>query len=316
MAGMTRKHLFGLIGIGDVVVPTIEKAYNDKLTKEWEGGLGDDPHGYKWHTRLHASSAPGSNASCKRKSLYGFLDLPKEAPEGMRLIRYAEVGLDAEARLVDIWDKYGILLSAHTDDEHQTNLKEPELWFSGNMDAAILPEGKNSPHIVEIKSRALEKVQAMKTGKEPVDHKHENQLRSYVAMANEQKLFMDDPRVESPCTSGSVLYVARDNPNVFHEFVFQHDPEWWEKTVERIKEIQTAFIEERNDLDIPRNEDGSKVGWSKGECCYCELKKWCKKDFTEEVFDLRESHLVKKAKEDNPNYDYDKARKRVLDAWN
>lgn len=315
MAGLSRKHMFGLIGIGNIVEPTIGAAYDNKLRREWEEGLGDDPHGYKWHTRLHASSAPGSDASCKRKLLYGLLDLPKEAPDDFGLIRYAEVGLDAEARLVDVWDDYGILLSAHTDDEHQTNLVEPDRWFSGNMDAAILPPGKSSPHIVEIKSRGIEKVKAMKIGKEPVDPKHEAQVRSYISMAHEQELFMDDERVTEPCNSGSVLYIARDNPNVFHEFVFKYDEEWWDDVKDRLDEVVEAFKEERNDLDIPRNDDGTKVGWSKGECQYCPLKKECKADYTDEVFDLRDSALVKKALEINENYDYDKARERVLETW-
>lgn len=315
MAGISRKHLFGLLGVGQVVIPTIKAAYEDKLKKEWEGGLGDDPHGYKWHTRLHASSCPGSNASCKRKLLYGLLDLPKDEPTSAELNRYAEVGLDAEARLVDIWHQYGILLSAHTNDEYQTNLVDPEVWFSGNMDAAIFREDTKSPHIVEVKSRGIEKVQAMKIGTEPVDHKHENQCRAYISMAHEQKLFMDNDRVENPCTSGSVLYIARDNPNVYHEFVYEYDEEWWANAKGRLHEVIDTFKDERNDLDIPRNPDGSKVGWSKGECKWCELKPLCKKDFTEEVFDLRDSYLVKKALEVNPNYSYDDARKRVLKEW-
>lgn len=314
--GMSRKQLLSLIGVGNIVEPTIKEAYEDKLRKEWEEGLGDDPHGYKWHTRLHASSAPGSDAICKRKLLYGLLDLPKSSPDDFGLIRYAEVGLDAEARLVDIWDRYGILLSAHTDDEHQTNLVEPDLWFSGNMDAAILRRDTKSPHIVEIKSRGVEKVKAMKNGTEDCDPKHEAQVRSYISMAHEQELFLDDERVENICDSGSVLYIARDNPNIIHEFTFEYSEKWWEETKARTKEVQEAFLAESIDIEIPTNEDGSKVGWSKGECQYCPLKKTiCKPDYTEGITDLRDSHAITVATEINPNYSYEEAKERVLNEW-
>lgn len=312
---MSRKQLFALVGIGKIVEPTIEAAYAAKLKKEHEEGIGGDPHGYKWHTRLHASSAPGSNASCKRKSLYGLLDIPESLPPDMRLIRYAEVGLDAEARLVDVWDKFGILLSAHTDDEYQTNLVEPDLWFSGNMDAAILREDTKSPHIVEIKSRSIEKVLAMKNGTQEVDHKHENQLRSYVSMAHEQELFLDDERVENVCNSGSVLYVARDNPSIFHEFGYQYDENWWQETKARIKEIKENFLNETIPQDLPMDENGKNIGWSKGECQWCSLKKYCKADWKDGIINISDSHALKVAKEINPDYSYEEARERVLSAW-
>ena len=312
---MSRGQLNSIIGIGNIVEPTITKAYENKLRKEWEGGKEASPHGYRWSTRLHASQAPGADSDCKRKLLYSLLGLPKEEPDSVRLIRYAEVGLDAEARLVDIWYEDGILLSAHTNDEFQTNLTDKEHWFSGNMDAAILRESTKSPHIIEIKSRGIEKVSAMKSGRELVDPAHEAQLRSYLSMAHEQKLFMDDPRVENPCISGTVLYIARDNPNIYHEFQYEWDEQWWLDVKDRLSEVVSAYKEERNDLDIPRLPDGKKVGWSKGACQWCSLKPECKKDFIEENFDLRNSNLVKKALEIDPTYDYDAQRERVFAAW-
>lgn len=349
---LSRQQLFNLIGIGYVVEPEIQKAYAYVAQKEWEEQSGDNPHGYKWHTRLHASSFPGSTESCKRKLLYGLLDIPKSEPTDINLTRYGEVGLDAEARLVDAWYKYGILLSAHTDDQYQTNLKDESVWLSGNMDAAILPFKKTSPHIVEVKSRGIEKVLAMKAGTEPCDPSHENQCRSYIEILNEnppygslypgQKMIVDAEtwQIISPirsehqrefgkdkdrqwehfelghCTSGSVLYIARDNPNIFHEFVFEHDPDWWNDGKERLTEVKDCFIEETIPQDLPMHEDGKAVGWSKGDCAYCPLKRdICKPDHKEGIVNIKDSNALRVAKEINENYSYEEARKRVLNAW-
>lgn len=341
----TRQHMFNLLGLSKVVDPLLQNAYRTREQEIYDNDLENSPHGMKWSLSLHASSFPGDfRVACGRRAVYGLMDIPDKEPISNALRQYAEMGQDIEKRIVDALDSYGVLLSAPSDCDKQTNFVDKEVWLTGSTDAAILPYKQNSPHIVEIKNRALNKVLEMKAGTLECDPKHEAQLRAYMAMSRDKpwpNFFVcgetwriseasslngiDVCRVHGysdclvkvrleKCISGSVYYVARDNPSVSHEFFFEHDQEYYDNG----KKLLSSYIDDfRNGIlpERPKDLEGKPISWGQNQCRYCPKKIQCRADYKEGVLELKDSNSIEYAKSIRPQYSYEKTREQVLSQW-
>jgi hypothetical protein len=274
------------------------------------------------------------------------MNVPKPAPTSRFLRSVADSGKAIEDELVERWDAAGYLLSASVDSEFQTGFTDKEYWLTGNTDAAVLPFKWTRPHIIEVKSKAHDKVLEMQRLQRGPDPAHRNQCLTYIGFANEYHPFRkvsvckDTWRIAhakkhtkgfcrihntvkcvitvdlSPCIDGSIYYVSRDDPSTTHEFTFSYDPEFMRKGREALDAWREMF---RLNLlpDRPRHEDGKLVGWSELPCKFCDLKKHvCKPDYQEKVMGLKTSHAIDFTKSVWPDYDYQTTRKKVMDRWN
>lgn len=338
----TRIQLFVAAGIVRLIEPLTDLVYKEAEKNIWINDLDSSPHGEAWNTSFHASSFPGDDQlACGRKAVYSLLNIPNPKPTSRFLRGVADAGKAIETEIVRRFYNAGLLLSAPPDAETQTGFKDEEYWLTGNCDAIVLPYKWNRPHVIEIKSKADDKIQLMKALQRKWDDKHRNQILTYIGFTHEThpwkeatvcrdtwKLATSDDvlcRVHgnrdclitiplAPCKSGTIFYVSRDNPSNTWEFTFSYDPIFMDKGRSKIMEWQEAF--QREILpDRPRFDDGKLSGWSKQPCQYCDLKPLCKKDWTDKVESLRDSHAIKFTKELRSDYDYDKTREAVIDRW-
>jgi hypothetical protein len=232
--------------------------------------------------------------------------------------------------LVDRWAKGGYLLSADINSEFQTGFVDEEHWLTGNTDAAILPRRWTRPHIVEVKSKAHDKVLAMKNLERGPDKKHRLQVLTYIGLAHELHPWKEvriDPQTWrlhpdgwplqlEPCIDGTIYYVSRDDPSTTHEFTYTYDPNFMASGRARLADWLTAWHDGILP-DRPRHPDGKLVGWSEEPCKYCDLKKdLCKKDWQLKIEGIQNSSGVTRAKEVWPDYDFEATYQKVLDRWN
>ena len=308
-------------------------------------------------TSFHISNFPGDNPiACGREAVYRLLNLPEREPTTRFLNSVADAGKDIENQLVKRWSASGRLLSADITDELQTSLIDREHWLSGKLDAAILPYKWRRPHIVEVKTKADDKIEEMKRLERKWDLKHRLQCMTYIGLAHEMhpwkyavvckdtwKLgdyaydanYIDPLSIShlipwctyhdsascaqeiklDPCIDGTIYYVSRDNPSNTFEFNFSYDPDFLSKGRATLKEWKESFLNEQLPTR-PRHPSGKLVGWSESPCNYCRFKKGlCRVDWDNKVTDLRESNLIRWAKQIDQNYDYEKIREQVLDRW-
>lgn len=332
-------------GVIRIIDRITAKVYSDLEEKIWREDLENSPHGQPWHTSFHASSFPGDDPiACGRKAIYGLMNVPRSAPTSRFLRAVADSGKAIEDELVKRWAKQGYLLSADINEEFQTGFVDEEYWLTGNCDAAILPRHWTRPHIVEVKSKAHDKVLAMKNLERGPDKKHRLQVLTYIGLAHEQhpwrqvwrckhsgKLLLQSGNLKAkctehgdkcgvfinlePCLDGTIFYVSRDDPSTTHEFTYTYDPEFMASGRDRLASWQHAF-RSRTLPDRPRHPDGKLVGWSEEPCKYCDLKKdLCKKDYQLNIEDLSHSNGLVRAKEIWPDYDLDATAQEVLDRW-
>lgn len=299
-----------------VVEPAMRKAAEAAEERAWREGLDDSPHGQPWHTSFHASSFPGDDErSCLRYHQYVLMDAPRNEPAPMRLAAQGAVGSAAEELLVKWFGRAEVLLSADRKAEGgdglQTGFADKENWLTGAVDVVLVPEGWDRPHVVEVKTKALNVVQAMQRGERGPDGKHVNQCKAYIGFAHE--LSADLWPDLKPCQDGSVFYLARDDDftSVTHEFFYSYDPDFMLKGRLKLREAREAF--QRGDL-LPHPFGGRE--WSIDPCKFCQFKKHvCKPDDKEGITRLRDSHAVPWAEEVRGEYDYDAKRQAVLGRW-
>lgn len=257
------------------------------------------------------------------------MNVPKPEPTKRFLRSVADSGKAIEKELVKRWGQYGRLLSADVGAQFQTGFVDAPLWLTGNTDAALLPYRWKRPHIIEVKSKAHDKVLAMKNNERGPDKKHRLQVMTYIGLAYElhpwQEIKIDpktwkiDPNGETirlgRCIDGTIYYVSRDDPSTTHEFTYTYDPEFMAQGRDKLSDWKKAF-EEGTLPDRPRYSGNKLVGWSKDHCKFCPLKKnVCKPDWENGITELSKSHAIEFTKGIWPDYDYQATRDKVLSRW-
>src|ERR1044072_6814281 len=335
--GVTREQIFMKAGVIRIINRITNRAYVEREEKIWKEDLENSPHGQPWHTSFHASSFPGDDpTACGRKAFYGLMNVPKETPTSRFLRSVGDSGKAIENELVRRWAEAGYLLSADVDSEFQTGFTDKEFWLTGNMDAAVLPFKWTRPHVVEVKSKAHDKVLEMQRLQRGPDATHRNQCLTYIGLAHEQHPWKsvwvdkDTWRINKPthstkhnlvklnlerCIDGTIYYVSRDDPSVTHEFTFTYDPEFTRKGRSALEDWREMFK-----LDLlparPRHEDGKLVGWSEDPCKYCHLKKnVCKPDWQQKVTVGKHSNAIDFSSNIWSNYDLESTRQAVFERW-
>jgi hypothetical protein len=304
-----RKEFFSRVGLIRVVEPLTEKAYLKMEREAFKLDLEGDPHGVAYHTSFGGPSFPGNDEmACPRKALYGLANFAPPGPAPRQLRTQADSGKAIEYELVRRWEYLGILLSAGAEEKVQTEIKVPELWFSGHPDAIILPPKWDRPHLVEIKSKAHEKVMEMQNRKRGPDAAHVKQAKTYIGFLHElsKELWPD----LEPLRDGTIYYVSRDLPSETHEFYIEHDEEFMEIGKQRLKDWKQHFL---ND-ELPARP--KEWYWSKTPCQYCPFKKnVCKPDDKAGVTKLSESHGIEYTKSIRKSYDFDITKEIVIKRW-
>lgn len=340
---ISRAELFATLGVIRIIDPLTDRAYAEREQEIWEKDLENSPHGQPWHTSFHASSFPGDDATaCGRRAVYGLLNIPDAEPTGRFLRSVADAGKAIETELVKRWHAAGILLSAPDDSALQTGFTDEDHWLTGSTDAVVLPYRWHRPHVVEVKSKADNKIEEMKSLARSFEPKHRLQLLAYVGFTHEQSpwkevrvcnrtwrivpsnstycdLHHDDMCIETidlePCTSGSIYYVSRDNPSNTFEYFFAYDPSFMEEGRAKLAswrvDYEQGVIPQR-----PRHPDGKLVGWSEEPCKWCPLKKEvCKPDNKDKIELIENSHAHEYSKNLMHNYDAEATREEVLGRW-
>lgn len=301
--------MFSRLGFIKVVEPLTEMAYTKMERDAYSKDIGSDPHGEAWHLSFHGSEFPGNDTmACPRKALYGLANFLPPEPVPRKLRTQADSGKAIEYELIKRWEYLGVLLSAGTKDKYQTEFKDDELWFVGHPDAIILPPKWNRPHLVEVKSKAHEKILEMQQGRRGPDDAHIKQAKTYIGFAHElsKELWPD----LEPLKDGTIYYLSRDLPSETHEFFIELDEEFMEIGKQRLKDWKQYFL---ND-ELPARP--KEWYWSKGPCQYCPFKKnVCKPDDKAGIDKLSESHGVSYTKGTRKAYDFNKTKEVVNKRW-
>lgn len=341
---VSRTQLFVQAGVIKIVEPLTDRVYKEIEKKTWLEDLESSPHGELWHTSFHASQFPGDDPhACGRKAVYSLLNVPNLDPTSRFLRSVADAGKSIENELVGRWHNAGILLSNPPNAEVQTAFKDEEYWLTGNCDAVILPYRWTRPHVVEVKSKADDKVNGMRELTRKWDEAHRNQCLTYIGLLHEAHTWTtalvcrDSWRLANDsglcrlhggvgcltkinldrCIDGTIFYVSRDNPSNTHEFTFSYDPEFMERGRKRLLQWREDFMGEVLP-DRPRKDNGNLVGWSELPCKWCDMKKHvCKPDWqNDKLIDLTQSKSIEFTQGLRKDYDYDKTRGAVVSRWN
>lgn len=299
----------GEVTLAPIVSPILKACYEKEEEQIYAENLGSSPHGEKWHTSFHASSFPGYDPkACGRKAIYTLMDIPNDKPVNRKGRAIMEAGKAVEEQIVWRFARAGILLTPDPDAEHQLHLETPDAWLTGSPDAIIkLPSG--GAHVVEIKSKAHEKILEMISGLRGYDDVHKTQLFAYTATLLSERY--KTTTLGSIIEGHSILYASRDDPSTTCEYRFDlPDPEFFQTGVERLTEWKLNF---QNDI-LPERPKEWK--WTETPCKYCPFKKFaCKPDYKDNVVELSKSNGIEFAKEIRTEYDYESTRKEVLERW-
>lgn len=310
--GITRTEMLARLGLLDPVEPTTAAAFAHHEERAWREDWDNDPHGHPWHTSFHASSFPGTDRrACGRRAIYTLMNAAPKEPTPRRLRQQAEVGQAIETLLVRRWGTFKVLLSNDRTrgEEVQTGFVDEERWFTGNCDAIIVPLGWNRPHVVEVKTKAHDQVVEMRRLQRGPDEAHVRQLKSYIGFAHEESRERW-PDLE-PCVDGSIFYVSREDNETTRAFFYSYDARFMAVGRARLAEWRDHFLRGT----LPPHPFGGKE-WSKPPCQYCKYKKHvCKPDHQAGVERLRDSSTLAWTAEVRGEYDYDEARRAVLERW-
>lgn len=348
--GITRREMYQALGLIKIVDPILNKAVERIQREKFESSEPNSPHGEPWHTSFHASQFPGDDVqACPRQAVYQMADFAQKEPNSRFLNAVADTGTAIETLITNIWADEGILISTdHTKGRDiQTGFSDDEHWFTGSVDALIVPPGWDSILPIEIKSKALDKVIQMKRGQKPADPSHINQASAYIGFSHEElhkrfpvlrickstgALAEDISTGEcrrhgvveclktvntQPTNKGVIYYVARDDFSVTHEFLLDYNPEFMKVGRERLKDWQNLF-----ELGIIQQDQEKKHplegwAWSTGPCKFCPYKKEvCKPDFVDGITNLEESNGIKWTESVRGSYDLEATVQRVKDRWN
>ncbi len=306
----TRSQLFNRLGLNNPVInPLLDSIYKAEEQQRWELDLFNEPHGYHWSTSFHSSSFPGDDPkACGRKSLYTMMNFPSNEPSSRRSRSYMETGKMIEEQIVWRFHRAGILLSDSPEAEVQMGFVDKEHWLTCAPDSIIQIPRTNKPHLVELKTKAPDKIIKMQSGQLTFDPYHRNQILTQIGLARKDSLKLW-PNLDQ-LKDGTLLYLSRDNSADGHEYKFSHNEEFFQQGLDTLKDWKQSFIED----ELPPRPKEWK--WTESPCKYCPFKKnVCKPDYVAKTTKLSKSEGIKWAKEVRGSYDAKKQRKRVLDRW-
>lgn len=259
---------------------------------------------------FHASSYPGQEKSCARKSLYKLMNFPEPEPISAKGIGIMGVGKCVEELIVERWSKMGIVLGPTY--PQQLRIEEENLWLTGYLDApldlrpewpAVLP--------VEIKSKKNTVIEYMKVGGQSYDEAHYMQLQAYLfyCIKNHYELGWGELGLE-PATGGIIYYVSREDPRNTHEFYVEADGFLMAEANGKLAAWKEHFENDR----LPARPKEWK--WTEEPCKWCPFKKnVCKPDDKDGIVNLTESHGVEFAQEHTPSYNAEEIQRRVKEKW-
>lgn len=315
--GVTRFQMFADLGLVHVVERVAVDAYKEVAEREWRSDFLEAPHGQAWHTSFHASQFPGDDPmTCGRKAIYTLMNIPRPKPIDRAGKTVMSVGKAIEYEFVKTLADAGVLISSHPDNPVQTGFTINDAWLTGNTDAVVLPHGWNRGHVIEVKTKDGDVVQAMRRGERGPDPEHIRQAKTYIGMAHAASAELW-PHLE-PVTSGSIYYMSRNRPNMAAEFFYQMDEAMYQEGIVRLQEWKEDFLADR----LPRRPETWM--WSESSCKYCQYKNMklasgekagCKEDVAREVVALPDSTTINFATDLNPDYDYDATKKAVTTRW-
>ena len=297
-----------------LVDPLTDLAYEFVLQSKWQNDEGNSPHGHAWHTSFHASQFPTDlDLACPRKAVYQMANFTSEGPPSRWLVGLGDVGKAIEVSLTEKWHQFGVLLSPPPTEPIQLGAKDEESWLTCSFDSVILPPGYSRPIPVEVKSKSLEKVREMILGTKGPDEQHLAQLKVQLYFLHKHQAEWW-PNLE-PVEFGVIYYLARDDPSVNKEFMVPLDIAWVEARLEKLKEFK-YFFQQGEIAETQRKSHPLGWKWSEQPCKWCPMKKFvCKPDFKSGIVDLAKSHGVEFTRDKRNNYDFEEARKAVIDRW-
>jgi hypothetical protein len=345
--GLTRLELYKELGIEfSIVEPILIAAYEREAHQEWRHGRGRPP------TSFYISSFPGDDPhACGRAAVYSLMDLPEEKPIAPRLQSIFDAGKNHELEWTRRFAASGVLLSGdETAGEEQTRFADPNVWASGACDAIILPYRWTKPHIVEIKTTAAEKVQAMRDNRESTPYSHDKyvrQIKTYIGLAHELPFAPEVTVCEAswaitkemmgarwcpfhqgfdctlrtiqldPPEDGTLIYSSRDEPLDIVSYHFSLDLDFLAAGRAKLAEWRSCY--ERGVLP-PHPLESQRAKWSVHPCRFCKYKgsgklDGCKADYTAGITNIAESHWIKSAGSIRDNYSYPAVRAAVLARW-
>lgn len=114
-----------------------------------------------------------------------------------------------------------------------------------------------------------------------------------------------------PMTTGTLLYMGRDRPNVKHGYFFEHDEEWFQNGLATLERVRGHFEEGT----LPAHPFGGKE-WSIDPCKFCNFKKEvCKPDYQAGVQTLQDSNISRWATEVHGRYDLAEVEAQIRKRW-
>jgi hypothetical protein len=342
--------LFARLGRITVAESMVDEAAAYAAELAWRARISDSPHGSTWHTSMHVSSFPGDDSrACPRRLAYEMMGFAQTEPMPQRVPAAGAVGVAIENWIVSMLDLDGRVLSAAHDAEHQIGLEDADHWLTGSPDLVVLPPFWNRPLVLEVKSEKIERVNEMRALLRSYWPKHGRQLGGYLGVGNKvssqlwpcavvckhtwrlaelgvepviDAMVCADHGVHAdsgclvevdlqPIRDGVLLYCARDNPEVRASWYLEHDEEWFQKGLAKLREVQEHYAQ---DL-IPPHPFGGKQ-WSAQPCQWCDHKRnTCKPDHQAGVAKLTDSHGVEWSRGVFGRYDPLAVRRAVLERW-
>lgn len=310
--GLSRSGLFEAVGLFE---PDVDQAIEQSYVSLEAARLVERR---SWpRTAFVMSKFPGGDEkACGRHALYSLANPPMVTGTSSSGIAIMEAGTDVENQIVYRLGRAGRTIAGSVPLVErgpivQLKLEEERFWLSGRADAVLdlRPEWM-SVLPVDVKSKAPDKIRAMKAGDLSYDPSHKAQVMIYTHLCRKHHFDMGwhDLGLE-PAAGGVILYVSRENPRVSHSFYFTYDRAYVMKGLSRLEEWRERYLAGQLP-DRPK-----EWRWTEPPCKWCEYKKQCKEDIRHDVTDLEKSSVVRIARHVDPDYDFAKIKRRVVKRW-
>lgn len=334
---VSRKELFARLGIIDHPdAPSLHKL----TIKAWQMRGDHEMENGRFRTSFWGGMFPAGidEKHCGRKALYGLLNLPKTLDEkpSPHLLATSRAGSDVEAQITALWDKLGISLVqiCHTekqeidpetkqpvvclkggigcpvDHSQQLRLQDPRYWYSSAIDDVLdLRPEVNFVVPVDIKSKKEDVLNSIKRN-QVADPKHKAQVIGYIHVCRlrHEEMGWDKMGLERS-QGGFVYYVSRDNPSNAVAIWVPYVEEEVAGALALLEEWRDSFLKNQ----LPQRPKDWR--WTENPCKFCDFKKRCKQDNKDGVTDLFESTTIKIAQRQDPDYDPEAIRQKVIERW-
>ncbi len=261
------------------------------------------------------SSFPGSDPlACSRKALYRMMAFPPDGPTDTGVMAAGEAGSDLENRIVERWHRFGVLLSAPPQADHQTVFANKDVWLTCALDAVLdrRPHFKYV-HPVDVKSVNHAALLQIAKGQKTPDPRYIRQVhvQTFFCRTFHDLLVPKEKEFNDllPAVGGSLYYVSRQMPRTAVEVWIPYDGNELVSGIKRLQDWKENF--EGDELP-ERNPDWR---WMMDPCRSCNFKQTCRKDCFDGVSELSKSNGVNLSKERYKEYDTEIIVKDVLDRW-